>query len=221
MDRRGPALTVVLVSVVLACAPAPATTPATTSTPSAPAASPFTFPSTTGEVLVKGRYGSQPPFNIPFTFEAPAGGWESMHLHGEFFDLGRFEGEARQTAPVRWIAFGDPEHVRGADDVPDTDLTPDEAAALLAAREDLTAGEPVPFTLDGRDGVRLDLHAPERNTPIFGGAEGDFGLEPSVDVRLGFVPVDEGLLVVFVAAPVDELDAAWEEAQPVLESVDL
>ena len=219
MVRRLPAaVMVVLASAALACAPA---TPAPTSTPGAPSASPLAFPTTTGEVLVPGRYDSQPPFNIPFTFEAPAGGWESMHLHGEFFDLGRFATEERQTAPARWIAFGDPDHVRGSEDVPDTDLTPAEAAALLAERDDLTAGEPVPFSLDGREGVRLDLHAAEPNTPIFGGAEGDFGLEPSVDVRLGFVPVDEGLLVVFVAAPADELDAAWEEAQPVLESVDL
>ena len=219
MVRRVPAaVMVVLASAVLACAPA---TPASTPTPSAPPVPPLAFPTSQGHVLEPGRYDSQPPFNIPFTFEAPAGGWESMHVHGEFFDLGRFEGEERQTAPARWIAFGDPEHVRGSVDVPDTDLTPDEAAALLAEREDLTAGEPVPFSLDGRDGVRLDLHAPEPNTPIFGGAEGDFGLEPTVDVRLGFVPVDEGLLVVFVAAPADELDAAWEEAQPVLESVDL
>ena len=219
MVRRLPAaVMVVLASAALACAPA---TPAPTSTPGAPSASPIAFPTTTGDVLVPGRYDSQPPFNIPFTFEAPAGGWESMHLHGEFFDLGRFATEERQTAPARWIAFGDPEHVRGSEDVLDTDLTPAEAAALLAGRDDLTAGDAVPFSLDGREGVRLDLHAAEQNTPIFGGAEGDFGLEPSVDVRLGFVPVDEGLLVVFVAAPADELDAAWGEAQPVLESVDL
>ena len=63
------ALIAVLASVVLACAPAPATTPSATPSPSAPAA----FPATTGEVLVPGRYDSQPPFNNPFTFEAPAG----------------------------------------------------------------------------------------------------------------------------------------------------
>lgn len=220
MVRHVPAALIANLAVAVAgCAPAAA--PASTPTPSASVAPAIAFPTTTGEVLVPGRYDSQPPFNIPFTFEAPAGGWESMHLHGEFFDIGRFATEERQTAPARWIAFGDPDHVRGSEDVPDTELTPDEAAALLAGRADLTAGEPVPFTVDGRDGVRLDLHAPEPNTAIFGGAEGDFGLEPSVDVRLGFVPVDEGLLVVFVAAPADELDAAWEEAQPVLESVDL
>ena len=220
MVRHVPvALIIMLAVAVVGCAPAAA--PAVTPEPSASPAPAIAFPTTTGEVLVPGRYDSQPPFNIPFTFDVPAGGWESMHLHGEFFDIGRFEGEERQTAPARWIAFGDPQHVRGADDVPDADLTPTEAAALLAERDDLAATEPVPFSLDGRDGVRLDLHAPEANTPIFGGAEGDFGLEPSVDVRLGLAPVDEGLLVVFVAAPADELDAAWEEAQPVLESVDL
>jgi hypothetical protein len=214
MVRRAHATVItVLAATVIGCAPA--------ATPSASPVPAVDFPTTSGEVLVPGRYDSQPPFNIPFTFDVPAGGWESMHIHGEFFDLGRFATEERQTAPARWIAFGDPEHVRGSEDVPDADLTPDEAARLLAGRADLTAGEPVPFTLDGREGVRLDLHAPEPNTPIFGGAEGDFGMEPSVDVRLGFVPIDEGLLVVFVAAPADELDAAWEEAQPVLESVDL
>lgn len=220
MVRHVPAALIAILAVaVVGCAPAAA--PASTPAPSASPAPAIAFPTTTGEVLVPGRYNSQPPFNIPFTFVAPAGGWESMHIHGEFFDLGRFDTDLRTVAPARWIAFGDPEHVRGSEDVPDADLTPDEAAALLAGREDLTAGEPLPFTLDGREGVRLDLHAPEPNTPIFGGTEGDFNLEPSVDVRLGFVPVDEGLLVVFVAAPPGELDAAWDEGQPVLESVDL
>ena len=219
MVRRLPAaVMIVLASAALACAPA---TQAPTSTPGAPPASPIAFPTTTGEVARPGPLRQPTAVQHPLHVRGAGRRWESMHLHGEFFDLGRFATEERQTAPARWIAFGDPEHVRGSEDVPDTDLTPAEAAALLAERDDLTAGEPVPFSLDGREGVRLDLHASEPNTPIFGGAEGDFGLEPSVDVRLGFVPVDEGLLVVFVAAPADELDAAWEEAQPVLESVDL
>jgi hypothetical protein len=42
-----------------------------------------------------------------------------------------------------------------------------------------------------------------------------------VDIRIGFVPLDNDLLVVFVGAPPAELDAAWSEALPVLESVDL
>ena len=218
MDRRAPIIAIaVLAAAVLACAPL--ARPAPTQSPT-PAASPRAFPRTTGEV-VAGRYVSHPPFDVPFTFEVPPDGWESMHLHGEFFDIGRFATEERQTAPARWIAFGHPEHVRGDKDVPAAGLTPEAAATLLSARDDLTASEAVPFSLAGRDGVRLDLHAQEPNTPIFGGPEGDFGLEPSMDIRIGFVPLDNDLLVVFVGAPSDELDAAWEEAQPVLESVDL
>lgn len=218
MRRRAPAFAiVVLAAVVQACAPI--ATPGPTASPS-PAPSPLAFPRTTGEVVV-GRYASDPPFDVPFTFEVPAGGWESMHLHGEFFDIGRFATEERQTAPVRWIAFGHPGHVRGDADVPAAGLTPEAAATLLAARDDLTASEAVPFSLAGRDGVRLDLHAPEPDTPIFGGPDGAFNLEPSIDIRLGIVPLDDDLLLVFVGAPPGELDAAWDEAEPILESVDL
>lgn len=218
MGRRARATAiVVLAAAVLACAPV--ATPAPTQLPS-PVASPLAFPRTTGE-LVTGRYASDPPFDVPFIFEVPADGWESMHLHGEFFDIGRFATEERQTAPVRWIAFGHPEHIRGDEDVPAAGLTPTEAATLLAARGDLTASEPEPFTLAGREGIRLDLHAPEANTPIFGGPDGAFNMEPSTDIRLGIVPLDDDLLVVFVGAPPGELDAAWDEALPILESVDL
>jgi hypothetical protein len=221
MGRRAPAVAsailVVVAVVVAACAPV--ATPRPTQSPS-PAPSALAFPRTNGEV-VAGRYASDPPFDVPFTFEVPADGWESMHLHGEFFDIGRFATEERQTAPVRWIAFGHPDHIRGDEDVPAAGLTPEAAATLLSARGDLTASETVPYTLAGRDGVRLDLHAPEANTPIFGGPDGDFNLEPSIDIRLGIVPLDEDLLLVFVGAPPGELDAAWDEALPILVSVDL
>ena len=220
MVRRAHAIVIlVLAAAVLACAPA--ATPLPTASPTLPAPSPAAFPTTSGEELTAGRYDSSPPFDIPFTFDVPAGGWESMHLHGEFFDIGRFATEERTTAPARWIAFGHPGHVRGSEDVPVAGLTPEAAAELLATRDDLTASEPVPYTIAGHEGVRLDLHAPEPNTPIFGGRDGDFGLEPSIDIRIGLLPLENELLVVFVGASPDELDAAWEEAQPVLESIDL
>jgi hypothetical protein len=171
--------------------------------------------------VVAGRYASDPPFDVPFTFEVPEDGWESMHLNGEFFDIGRFATEERQTAPIRWIAFGHPGHIRGDEDVAAAGLTPEAAATLLSAREDLTASEAVPFSLAGRDGVRLDLHAPEPDTPIFGGPDGAFNLEPSIDIRLGIVPLDNDLLIVFVGAPPGELDVAWDEVRPILESVEL
>ena len=216
MGRRALATVIAaLAAAVLACAPV------ATPIPSEPASSPIAFPATTGEVLGAGRYSSSPPFEVPFTFAVPAHGWEAMHHHGEFFDIGRFATAERQTAPVRWIAFGHPGHIRGDDDVPAAGLTPEEAAALLSARRDLTASEVVPYSLADRDGVRLDLHAPEPDTPIFGGPDGAFNLEPSIDIRLGIVPLDDDLLLVFVGAPPGELDAAWDEAQPILDSVDL
>ena len=72
MGRRAPATAmIVLAAAVLACAPA--ATPAPTESPS-PAPSPLAFPRTTGEV-VAGRYASDPPFDVPFTFDVPADGW--------------------------------------------------------------------------------------------------------------------------------------------------
>jgi hypothetical protein len=217
MGRRVLAIPIAaLATAALACAPV--ATPAPTNSPES---SPSVFPPTTGEVLAAGRYTSSPPFDVPFTFAVPADGWETMHHHAEFFDIGRFATADRQTAPVRWIAFGHPEHISGDEDVTAAGLSPKEAAAVLAARDDLTASEVVPFTLAAVDGVRLDLHAPEPDTPIFGGPDGAFNLEPSIDIRLGIVPIGNDLLLVFVGAPPGELDAAWDEAQPILESVDL
>ena len=222
MGRRAPAVATdvlaVLAAAVAACAPV--ATPAPTTQSPSPAPSALAFPRTNGEV-VAGRYASDPPFDVPFTFDVPADGWESMHLHGEFIDIGRFATEERQTAPIRWIAFGHPAYIRGDEDVPAAGLTPEAAATLLSARDDLTASESVPYTFAGRDGVRLDLHALEANTPIFGGPDGAFNLEPSIDIRLGIVPLDDDLLLVFVGAPPGELDAAWDEALPILESVEL
>ena len=53
------------------------------------------------------------------------------------------------------------------------------------------------------------------------GPDGAFNLEPSIDIRLGIVPLDDDLLLAFVGAPPGELEAAWDEALPILESVDL
>ena len=188
--------------------------------PASPADGSRSFPTATGIVLGAGRYRSAPPFDIPFTFEVPGTGWESMHLHGEFLDIGRFFGEERQTAPDRWIAWGHPQHVRGTSDQPAAELTPETAAALLVARPELVAGEPEPFSVAGLEGVRVDLHAPEPNTPLFGGPAGDFGLEPAVDARLGIVSVGEELLIVMVLAPATDLETAWTEAQPILDSME-
>ena len=222
MGRRAPAVATAVLAVLAAAAAAcaPVAMPAPTTHSPSPAPSALAFPRTNGEV-VAGRYASHPPFDVQFTFDVPADGWESMHVHGEFFDIGRFATEERQTAPIRWIAFGHPGYIRGDEDVPAAGLTPEAAATLLSARDDLSSSEVVRFSLAGRDGIRLDLHAPEADTPIFGGPDGAFNLEPSIDIRLGIVPLDDDLLLAFVGAPPGELEAAWDEALPILESVDL
>ncbi|MGI8928951.1 MAG: hypothetical protein ACR2H0_05740 [Candidatus Limnocylindrales bacterium] len=121
----------------------------------------------------------------------------------------------------RWIAWGSssdhPWHdLRAADG-----MTPDEAASLMAGGTGVDAGPTSPFEIDALSGVRLDLHAHGPNTHIFGGPDGDFGLEPNLDARLGIVPVASGLLLVLVLAPPAELEATWAEAQPILASIDL
>lgn len=179
------------------------------------------FPIVTGEGLAPGRYISSPPFDIAFTFEVPTTGWESMHLHADFFDIGRFVTDVRPAAPERWIAWGHPAVFYGATEVPSSGLTPDEAIGLFTARDDLTAAGRATFTFAGRAGVRIDLHASAQDTPLFGGPGGAFGLEPSLDARLGVIALEEDLLVVMVLARTDELDAAWLEAQRILDSVEL
>ena len=54
------------------------------------------------------------------------------------------------------------------------------------------------------------------NNPIFGTADGDFGIQPELDARLAVLPLDDGLLMVAVLAAADDLDAAWQQAQAIL-----
>ena len=179
------------------------------------------FPATSEVPLAPGRYLSSPPFDIPFTFDVPDGAWESAHLLGEFFDILRFDDDAAPGQPTRWIAFAHPTNIRGSEEEPVEDLSPTDVAALLGDRSDLRAGPTSAFELDGLVGIRLDLHALVQSAPLFGGPAGIFGLDPENDVRLGIVSLADGLLLVLVLAAPDELDAAWLEAQPILESVDL
>jgi hypothetical protein len=179
------------------------------------------FPTTAGRELDLGTYVSSPPFDVDFTFEIADPGWESLHLIGEFFDVVRWDGPGRTGAPARSLAFGHPERVRGATDVPVAGLTPAAAVELLAGRDDLIVGSPGPFRLDGRDGLVLDLRAATRSTVLFGGQRGDLGIGPDRDVRLGVVPLQADLLFVVVSAVPGQVDAAWDQAEPILESIEL
>jgi hypothetical protein len=57
--------------------------------------------------------------------------------------------------------------------------------------------------------------------PLFGGDDGVFRLDPAYDVRIVAIAVDGGLFLASVHAPAAELEAAWVQALPILESINL
>ncbi|HYI22902.1 MAG TPA: hypothetical protein VEX62_09735, partial [Candidatus Limnocylindrales bacterium] len=123
--------------------------------------------------------------------------------------------------PSRWIAFGLPTVIHGDPDTPTSDLSPADAAELLAARSDLESSEPSDVTVAGLEGTQIDLSSMAPDTHIFGSPGGDFGLGPEHDARLAMVPWDDGLLLFLVLATAGELDEAWQEALPILDSVEM
>ncbi len=233
---------IVLVSAWLAIAvsgctaPAPSATPAvapstrlsvpptsTSSTGALPSTEPEPsaqpFPTASDVVLgAQTLYSSAPPFDIPFSFVIPDSGWRSAHLHGEFLDVMRFD-VAGSSSPTRWVAWAHPTTIIGATSAEAADLDPASAAALIGSHLGVSASATAPMTFAGLTGVRADFVADLPNTHVFGGPAGNFGLEPAYTARIGFFEMaDELLLVLSLAAPA-EVEAAWQEAQPILESV--
>ncbi len=200
----------------------PGSTPATvTAWPAASPSDPLPFPTARAKRLEHARYAAAPPFDLRLTFTTPGQDWETLHLLGEFTDVVRWAGASRDGPPMRWIAFAHPTRIRGDTDVPAAGLDAAGVAALLTERDDLEATDPEPFSVAGVDGVRLDLHAQRPDTIIFGGPGGELGMEPSRSTRVGIVVVEEEPLLIFVFAPPDELEQAWDEAGPLLDSVEL
>lgn len=240
--HRPLALPVLLIALA-GCAPAASTAPiaspptgasavpsATTGaagspTPSPAVPLPSAPPGTTSwpkafDIELAGTYWSSPPFSIPFAITVEEPGWFSGHLHAEFLDLQRFDGITPHQFPNRLLGFADPDRFRGADGpVAVAGLTPGAALDLLAARASLRTTDRAAVELFGLAGERLDLHSATNNNPLFGGTEGDFGLGPELDVRLVALPRDGRLFVVVVSAPPGEIDAAWEQAMPILETI--
>jgi hypothetical protein len=221
---------------------APPTTPASATAPtagpasSAPSAAPTTvapsavpppagtipWPADFAVEMTAGTYFSSPPFVIPLTIEIAEAGWYAGHLNPVFIDLQRYDGVEIGGVPTRMLAFGWPENVRGNDGpVPVAGLTPEAALDLLTDRGSVKPGARADVELFGLEGQRIDLHSDLNNNPIFGTADGDFGLGPELDVRLVALPLDDGLLMVGVLAPADDLEEAWDQALPMLETVEI
>jgi hypothetical protein len=172
--------------------------------------------------MAEGTYFTSPPFVIPMTVTIGEAGWHAGHLNPVFIDLQRYDGVAVGGLPTRMLGFGWPENVRGADGpVPVAGLTPEIAIDRIIERSSIAAGERADVELLGLQGQRVDLHSDLSNNPVFGTADGDFGIQPELDARLAVLPFQDGLLMVAVLAPADDLQDAWEQALPILESVDL
>lgn len=199
--------------------------PATSSSPVATGSPEATldgqpFPTGQAVLVPPGRYASQPPFAVPFTFEVSGAEWRTWHHLPEFLDIAKYDPSVQVFQPSRWLAFGRPEVAYGPDGEEVATADPAAAADAWASREDLVTSQPEPFELDGLAGLRLDIHT-SASTTLFGGARGDLGLQPELDVRVGIVAFAEGLLLVLSFAPPEELDAAWTEAVPIVASVTL
>ena len=199
---------------------APTASPTASPLPSPPAGA-AAWP-TAFDIELDGTYWSNPPFRIPFEVTIEEAGWFSGHLHETFLDLQRFDGITPHQFPNRMLGFGDPDHIRGDEgNVDVATLTPDAALELLADRASLDTSNHVAQALFGIDGARMDLHSATNSNPLFGDPTGDFGLGPQLDIRLVLLPFDGKLFVVAVLAAPGDLDGAWEQALPILESVRL
>jgi hypothetical protein len=157
---------------------------------------------------------------VAFTFDVATAGWESGHLHTEFFDLIHFAAQG-DVLPSRWVAFALPAVIYGPEGPVSVDgLTPASVANMWDARDDLVSGAIGAFRVAGVPGYRMDLSTSRSSVALFGGPDGDFAMDPALAIRAAVVALDDGrLLLVLVLAPGDELGSAWREARPILRSV--
>lgn len=217
-------------------ATAPATTPATTPTAAASAATTdppqaTSAPAPSGVLLLPtgfagalqpGTYWSAPPFDIGFAFEVAEAGWVAGHLNSEFVDIQRHPGVPTEgVLPERIVGFAHPLVIHGSTMIDATDLPPAAAVQLWVDRTDIETANVEALELLGHDAVRVDLHAPRPMLALLGGDGGTFRLDSALDVRAVVVAIDGGLFLATVHAPAAELEAAWQQALPILESIDL
>jgi streptogramin lyase len=173
----------------------------------APPVEPWAFEGE-GKSLEPGRYAFD-EFEPPLSFEVGPG-WLGGHSHGEFFDVQREEGVL--------LGFGRPRVVFGAEGEVDVGgLGAEDALRTIATIDALDADPVSPTSIDGRRAFELRFRT-DASTPLFGGDDGTFAIEPGGQ-RLLAVEVD-GTLVLVVddvwAEPRERLDAL---VQGVIDSI--
>lgn len=180
------------------------------------------LPTTFAVSLEPGTYWSSPPFELGFAFEVTEAGWVAGHLNPEFVDIQRYEGEpAPGVMPERIIGFAHPVQIHGKGVVAAGELTPAQAINLWVERTDLETANVETLQLLGGEAVRVDVHAAVPMVPLFGGDDGTFRLDGEFDIRITAIAVDGGLFLATVHAPAADLEAAWTDALPLLQSIDL
>ena len=142
-------------------------------------------------------------------------GWQNAHLLPEFWDVARLSDGAYAA-----IAFMRPTRIIGTGSGSPA-ATPQDAVALLEQNPGLEVSEPQPVEVAGLSGLEVDLFAPHDDTQVLGGEQDLLGIGPGNDIRLAFLPEEDGVLVVGLITPTGEMDAFAAEAQPVLASISI
>src|SRR5688572_24299410 len=163
---------VATVLLVLGCTATPAATPTPTPSPTQalPTATPeplLDFPATSAVALEPGRYSSQPPFDVPFSFEIPVAGWGTAHHNPEFFDV--MQPVQLGVPPERWLAFARPAVLHGTEEIDAAGLTPADVVVAFESRGDIEMGEAQPYRVGGIDGLIVDMSTDQAGVKPFGG----------------------------------------------------
>lgn len=210
-----------LLPLVAACASptaTPTSVPTTTVAATTTLAPRLAFPPETAVSLEAGRYSSQPPFDVAFSFAIPVEGWGTAHHHGEFLDV--MQPVALGVSPTRWVAFARPQVIHGAEDVDAAGLAPLEVVAAFASRGDIDIGQAEAYSIDGIEGLLVDMSTDQPDVKPFGGEAGDLQLDPAYEARTIIVTVDGAPLLVMVFGRLGELEEAWADSRPIVDSID-
>jgi hypothetical protein len=130
------------------------------------------------------------PFDPAVVFELDDG-WEGGHTNPEFFDVWR----GMRVA----VMFGRPGFLlRGAERVPTSELTTDEALQILRDQNESSSRAPA-LVLDGQTVPSVIVRS-STQTELFGGPGGTFTADPDFRNRIAAVDVEGTLVLVIVSA---------------------
>lgn len=148
-------------------------------------------------------------FSPAVSFEVGPG-WEVGHRNPEFFDL-FVDGDFPAVSFGRFVDVFTDDTTR----VPARDAA--NVIASLSTRPDVTLSAPQSAQMGGLRGQAFTLSVATDQTPLFGGRNGVFRMDPGFETRYTALDVPgDGVIFVGVAAREGELDAALDAAAPIL-----